>query len=183
MISAGACVLNREEGHPVELISIDPEPRTSLGNEFADAISREAVRVQDIPRDRFNSLGSNDILFIDSSHAVKRGSDVNYLILEVLPELNDGVIVHFHDIFLPWDYPIEWFNRGTYLSEQYLLQAYLSENPHYEVLLTMHALARYEGRKLSEFLPAYKPYSHGPSAFWIRRRTGPRTDSINASRS
>ena len=86
-------------------------------------------RVEQIDVDFFSCLDANDILFIDSSHAVKFGSDVCYEFLEVLPRLKPGVWIHVHDIFFPHDYPAEWLlDRRLALNEQYLLEAFLAFN-------------------------------------------------------
>ena len=82
-------------------------------------------KVQDVHLDIFRNLEAGDILFIDSSHVSKIGSDVNYLIFEVLPELKKGVIIHFHDIFFPFEYPKEWLYKGYYWNEAYILRSFL----------------------------------------------------------
>jgi predicted O-methyltransferase YrrM len=68
--------------------------------------------VQDVPTDIFSELESGDILFIDSSHVVKIGSDALYILRSVLPLLQPGVIIHFHDIFYPFEYPQEWLKKA-----------------------------------------------------------------------
>ena len=141
LVSAAACARNAEEGFPVEFVSVDPEPRLPISD--VHGLSRAERRsAAELPLERFASLDAGDILFVDTTHTVKRGGEVNYLVLEVLPSLREGVVVHFHDIFLPYDYPPEWFDRGWYLTEQYLLQAFLVANPLYEVVVAGHALSR-----------------------------------------
>ena len=106
-------------------------------------ISLITHKVEDVELGLFERLSSGDILFIDSSHVSRTGGDVNRLILDVLPRLKPGVIVHFHDIFLPWEYPREWVvDKMRFFSEQYLLQAFLSFNSHYFVLMANHYLGR-----------------------------------------
>jgi hypothetical protein len=84
-------------------------------------------RVQEVPLALFETLEAGDLLFIDSSHVSKTGSDVNHLMFEVLPRLAPGVHVHFHDIFLPFDYPRSWvLDLGIYWNEQYVLRALLT---------------------------------------------------------
>ena len=78
----------------------------------ADGARHERVDASALPRERFLALESGDVLFIDSSHVVKRGSEVNRLVLDVLPRLAPGVAVHFHDVFIPYDYPREWTSAG-----------------------------------------------------------------------
>lgn len=74
-----------------------------------------------------------DILFIDSTHVVKAGSDVNHLFFEMLPALADGVWIHVHDIFFPFEYPIEWVREGRAWQENYLLRAFLMYNRRFEI--------------------------------------------------
>jgi len=92
-------------------------------------------RVQDVNLDPFLKLNRNDILFIDSSHVVKVGSDVNYLLGEVLPRLHEGVYIHFHDIFYPFEYPEVWLAEGRVWSEAYALRAFLAFNHTFEIVL------------------------------------------------
>ena len=116
-------------------------------------------------------LESNDVLFVDSSHVVKTGSDVNFLILEVLPRLRPGVVVQFHDIFLPYEYPPAWYERGMYPTEQYLLHAFLIGNRDYRVVFAAHALVRAERERVSELIPSLRARDeHFPAAFWIERQ-------------
>ena len=72
----------------------------------------------------FETLEADDVLFIDSSHVVKTGSDTNWEYLEILPRLAPGVVVHIHDIFLPRDYPKKWVMEGWGWNEQYLVQPF-----------------------------------------------------------
>jgi hypothetical protein len=98
--------------------------------------------VEDIDLEFFSELNSGDVLFTDSSHTVKIGGDVNYLFLEVLPRLKAGVIVHIHDIFLPFDYRRDWvLDEFRFWSEQYLLQAFLTFNSEFEVLMANSYMA------------------------------------------
>src|SRR5262249_23664389 len=138
-------------------------------------------KVEDIDLEFFSQLQSGDILFIDSSHTVKIGGDVNYLFLEVLPRLKPGVIVHVHDIFLPFDYRRDWVKeRLRFWTEQYLLQAFLTFNSEFEVLMANHYLMhRYlEDLKaafpnlenLKAALPSSVKWDGG--SFWMRRRAG-----------
>lgn len=109
----------------VEFTCIEPYPHAFLNG--VDGIGRLIEReVQRVPLAEFERLGAGDILFIDSSHVAKTGSDVNHLFFDVLPHLAPGVRVHVHDIFLPHDYPPDWVlaqNRSW--NEQYLLRALL----------------------------------------------------------
>jgi len=85
-------------------------------------------KIQDVSPEIFSSLESGDFLFIDSSHVVKCGSDLQLLIFDILPLLPSGIFVHFHDVFYPFDYPSEWLEEGRYWNENYFLRAFLSYN-------------------------------------------------------
>jgi len=102
------------------IISIDPEPRAEIDSLCAEIIRRP---LESVDLKVFDQLAPGDILFMDSSHRVFTNSDVTVLFLDVLPRLQPGVLVHLHDIFLPYDYPPEW--RDRYYSEQYMLAAML----------------------------------------------------------
>ena len=92
-------------------------------------------KVQDVPLEVFLSLESGDLLFIDSSHVVKCGSDLHFIFFEILPRLKPGVFVHFHDVFFPFDYPSEWLIKGQYWNENYFLRAFLSYNTEWSIRL------------------------------------------------
>jgi len=90
-------------------------------------------KIQEVPLENFLSLEEGDFLFIDSSHVLKCGSDLQRLMFEILPLLPDGIFVHFHDVQYPFDYPIEWLNKGRFWNESYFLRAFLSYNYDWEV--------------------------------------------------
>ena len=121
------------------LVSIDPKPRADV-DQLCDRIVRSRVEKADLSL--FHDLVAGDILFIDSSHRVYTSSDVTILFLEVVPRLPPGVILHIHDIFLPWDYPKEWTSR--YYSEQYLLASLLLAQPARFRLLMSNAFVSYD---------------------------------------
>ena len=105
---------------------IEPYPRAALRSPALGLERLIVSKVQDIAPDFFERLEAGDVLFIDSSHVAKTGSDVNHLCFEVLPRLRQGVRIHFHDVFLPADYPKPWVldeNRGW--NEQYVVRALL----------------------------------------------------------
>ena len=138
------------------LICIDPFPRDFLREGFPGLQSLIEKKVQDIDLEFFSQLGSGDVLFIDSSHTVKIGGDVNYLFLEVLPRLKPGVIVHVHDIFLPFEYRRDWvLDEFRFWTEQYLLQAFLTFNSEFEVLLANSYLSHYHQQDLKAAFPDF----------------------------
>jgi hypothetical protein len=153
------------------LICIEPFPREFLRKRFPGLQSLMEQKVQDIELDFFSQLDSGDILFIDSSHTVKIGGDVNYLFLEVLPRLKPGVIVHVHDIFLPFEYRRDWvLDEFRFWTEQYLLQAFLTFNSEFEVLMANNYLNHYHEEELKVAFPDLS--SWGGGSFWMRRKAG-----------
>jgi hypothetical protein len=104
LLAARACVANGS----TRLTCIEPYPMPAITKRRAGIAEVLSTRVQDAPLQRFEELSAGDILFIDSTHVCKIDSDVNYLLLQVVPRLAPGVIVHFHDIFLPWEYAASW---------------------------------------------------------------------------
>jgi len=114
-------------------------------------------------------LEAGDILFIDSSHEVRPGNDVVRLFLNIVPRLRSGVVIHVHDIFLPFEYPREWIIENTLnvkWAEQYLLQAMLQASNEFEVL--------WPGYFLQRTLPGFSNYFHDgagrfAASFWLRK--------------
>jgi hypothetical protein len=158
-----------------EIIAIEPYPREFLKNGSLKALSLIQKPVQEISVDVFKQLEANDILFIDSSHVSKIGSDVNYLYLEVLPQLNKGVLVHLHDIFLPFEVPRRWIEEmDLFWNEQYLLHAFLIGNKDFEVLIGNSYMVTNHPRKISRlFDQKNKSGGLAGASFWMRRRTSP----------
>jgi hypothetical protein len=169
-VIAAALRQNRAEGGSAEYRVFDPYPweATELGRvEDVDVVPLAAT---DVPEEAFDHLAAGDILFVDTTHTVKTGGDVPYLILDILPSLAPGVLIHFHDIFLPYEYPRDWVvDRRLAWAEQYLLQAFLAFNSAFEVTLPLHALARSEPDAVRQLIPSFGR-DVAPGAFWIRRR-------------
>ncbi|MBM3853799.1 MAG: class I SAM-dependent methyltransferase [Verrucomicrobia bacterium] len=117
---------------------IDPDMnrlRPLLRPEDEQRVTLIERRVQEVPLETFATLADNDVLFIDSSHVSKIGSDVNRLYFEVLPALAPGVLIHIHDVAGNFEYPREWFEEGRAWNEQYLLRAFLMHNTAYRIEL------------------------------------------------
>lgn len=153
------------------LTCIEPYPDERLNGA---GLNIELIQqpVEEIDVDLFSCLKANDILFIDSSHTVKFGSDVCYEFLEVLPSLDAGVWVHVHDIFFPHDYPVDWLiNRRLALNEQYLLEAFLSFNDKFQVALSNYWLCLDHSAATTKLWPIVTNGSHatGCSSFWFHR--------------
>lgn len=123
--------------------------------------------VWDVPMETLTSLRAGDVFFIDTSHVVKAGSDVQFLLLEVMPRLAPGVIIHLHDIFWPFEYPGEWFRMGRAYNEAYLLQGMLAYSRGYEVLFFNHYLQCRHEAALAAALPVAMR-SLG-SSLWLRK--------------
>lgn len=155
-------------GGSLDLTCIEPFPRPFLEKGAAAGNYRLLKhRVQDVDPAIFTGLRSGDVLFVDSSHVCKTGSDVTYLFLQVLPLLAPGVYIHVHDIFLPDDYPEEWVVReNRSWNEQYLLQALLIGNAQFEVIFGSN-FAHWRFPELVSL--ASRQPSHEGGSFWIRR--------------
>jgi predicted O-methyltransferase YrrM len=150
-----------------DLVAVDPEPQTQL----PAGVRHERADAAELPPERLSALEAGDILFVDTSHVVRRGGEVNRIVLGFLPRLRPGVLVHFHDVFLPYEYPRLFFQLGGHFSEQYLLAALLEGNADWEIVLAAHALYRDRHADLVAAIPALRdPGPVGPSALWLRRR-------------
>ncbi len=172
MVASKAMEVNEQEGHAGEITAIEPYPYPYFRAVVARTprIHLDETQLQQVPLERFTELAPGDILFIDSSHVGKIGSDVLYEFLEILPRIRPGVVVHVHDIFLPADYPREWvLAEHRFWNEQYILQAFLAFNRGYEVLLAGSYLHRLHPEALRETIKGYDPAVHLPGSFWMRR--------------
>lgn len=150
-------------------IVCDPHPRADLLRAMQGVAEVRPLKATAVPRELFAELQAGDLLFVDTTHTVKIDSDVNRIILEVLPRLAPGVFVHIHDIFLPWEYPREFLTeRRFFWSEQYLLQAFLAFNYEYEILCPAHALQRTYPAEMARLVPSTRPDTR-PGALWLRR--------------
>jgi hypothetical protein len=140
----------------IECAFIEPYPKllkSLIKPTDLEQIEIIGTRVQDLAIDWFMTLKEGDILFIDSTHVSKTGSDVNYIIFELLPRLPSGVFIHFHDIFYPFEYPKRWIMEGRAWNECYLLKAFLQFNRSFEIVLFSHYLVLFHQKFLLENLP------------------------------
>ena len=140
---------------------------------WLDELNIELVRekVENIDLSFFKKLNANDILFIDSSHIIKPQGDVLFEILEILPCLNSGVIVHFHDIFTPKDYLSDWIlNNHCFWNEQYMLEAFLSYNYQFKIIGALNFLSHNYKENFSSKCPIYATqHEREPGGFWIQK--------------
>lgn len=150
---------------------IDPYPQTLAKLLDANDPGRRRIltsKAQDIDLSIIDALEAGDILFIDSTHVTKAGSDVNFHVFTVLPRLKPGVYVHFHDVFYPFEYPEEWFFEGNRSwNEIYLLRAFLMYNQQFEIVAFNHYLA-HEHKPIMEALMPLFMRNHG-GGLWLRR--------------
>jgi hypothetical protein len=162
---------NREsDGNFMEHVCIEPFENPWL-SELNVKLIRE--KVEEVDTKIFDLLIKDDILFVDSSHVIRSDGDILKLILEVLPVLNPGVYVHFHDIFTPFDYPAEWLSEEIRLwNEQYLLEAFLSGNMEFEIVGALHWLYNCHKEFFENSFPMLREFRNNfnPKSFWIRKK-------------
>jgi Methyltransferase domain len=168
-VIAQACRMNEADGHETTYRAFDPFP-IAIDANLPGLTDLVRIDAQSVPEEVFTGLRSGDVLFVDTTHTVKLGSEVNRIVLRLLPLLATGVLVHFHDICLPYEYPRYLFeDYALYWAEQYLLQAFLCMNPSFEVLCAVHALCRDRPKAATTAGLADEGQSGG--AFWIRRKS------------
>ncbi len=171
LLSSQALLKNIEEsGLKSKFIAIEPYPSNFLKLGLPGFVKLISKKIQEIPLSFFSELKENDILFIDTSHVVKIGSDVQYLFLEVIPRLSKGVIVHIHDIFLPSEYPKALITKSfRFYNEQYFLQSFLTFNKHYKIIWAGSYMHLTHPSKLKEAFSSYNKSLNWPGSFWIKK--------------
>ena len=152
---------NAADGRPGQLVCVEPHPSPELRS--LPGVELIAQPMQTVGLEVFTALQAGDVLFVDSSHTVKAGSDVNRIVLEVLPRLAPGVIVHFHDIFLPFDYQPDLLHTFLHWNETSLVRAFLTGNCGFEVLFSMAMLHHLQPASLHEVFPGYLPQQIDPA--------------------
>ena len=128
-------------------------------------------KLEELDLSMFDQLGENDILFVDSSHMIRPGGEVLVEYLQLMPRLNPGVIVHVHDIFSPRDYPAEWLEQPRFWNEQYLLEAFLTHNRDWEILLAANHLAHSETELMSKACRYFQAGKNNPGSIYLRRKS------------
>ena len=156
----------RDGGIACEITAIDPAPRATIAGLPVRTI---ASTVQEAGEAPFAALAPGDLLFVDSSHVLMPDSDVDFLLSRVLPALPTGALVHFHDIFLPEDYPESWTWRGY--NEQAAVAALIASGDTYEVLFASHYVVTEMAERLSESAVAGLPFIDGAveNSLWLER--------------
>lgn len=150
---------------------IDPFPDRLLGLLREEDRLRSAIigsTVQSAPLSLFRNLKSGSFLFIDSSHVAKIGSDVNHIFFEILPALQSGVYIHFHDIFYPFEYPKDWVLQGRAWNEAYLLRAMLQYNRAFEIVFFNSYLWHFNRDDLAASTPLIA--RHAGSSIWLKKK-------------
>ena len=164
-----ACMLDTldELGHHAKLTCIEPYPdRLKSLLRPNDQVEIIQSPVQDVPILRFAELQSNDILFIDSTHVMKTGSDVHYELFEILPIVAPGVFIHFHDVMYPFEYPLSWIFQSNYSwNEAYMLRAFLMHNKDYNVFYSNTYLTQQSKQTVIESFPDFP--SNPGSGLWL----------------
>jgi len=170
---------NASEGHPVQITCVEPYPYAKL--QEIPGIEITAKEVQDVDLSLFQQLEENDIFFIDSSHMVKVDGDVPFLLLEVLPSLKSGVMVHVHDVPFPYNIPFpadEWIFKQIWpmlWNEAMMLQAFLCYNNKFKVELSTPLIRYFDESFLKKNVPIYESLEQNPQTFssmWLQRVAG-----------
>lgn len=154
----------------IECTFIEPHPERLLSlirDEDHERIEIIQKRVQDVDVSRFLQLEKDDVLFVDSTHVSKIGSDVNYIFAEILPSLRQGVYVHFHDVFFPFEYPRNWIYEGRAFTEAYLLRAFLTFNNAYEIVFFNTFLEDLHRKEFIRDMPLC--LRNEGASIWLRR--------------
>ncbi|HEX2099952.1 MAG TPA: class I SAM-dependent methyltransferase, partial [Candidatus Synoicihabitans sp.] len=157
-------------GGAVQFTFIDPDMtrlRPLLRADDRTRVTLIEQRVQEVPLEAFAALEENDVLFIDSSHVSKIGSDVNRLFFDVLPALATGVLIHIHDVSGHLDYPRDWLEEGRAWNELYLLRAFLMHNQAYRIELFSAWLWNQKTDLIRERMPQCA--RGGGGQMWLRK--------------
>ena len=169
IVAVAALERNAADGAAATLVSIDPFDRQPLARE-PERTRLEVVRstLQDADPRVFTSLGDGDLLFVDSSHVHKFGSDVAYQFEQVYPRLHEGVTVHVHDVFSPYHYPLKWYTRQRrFWNEQHYVETMLRWGADLRVVLPVHALVR--TAPALRILAERAGFTGGGSSFYFER--------------
>ncbi|MEB3065627.1 methyltransferase domain-containing protein [[Mycobacterium] zoologicum] len=172
---SSACMLDSADHAGLSdfaLTCIDPDAdrlRSRLREEDRARVDIIEGLVQDVPVSAFSKLEANDILFIDSTHVLKTASDVHYELFSILPNLDKGVLIHFHDIHYPFEYPRTWlFEDNRSWNEIYALRAFLAYNSAFEVLFWNGLFAHRQRELIRETNPVFLKNPGG--SIWLRRK-------------
>ncbi len=154
----------------IDCTFIEPQPQllhSLLKAEDEERITLFKKPLQEVASEVFAGLQANDILLIDSSHVAKTDSDVNHIFFRILPLLESGVFIHFHDIFYPFEYPLDWVYEGRAWNEAYLLRAFLQYNRQFEIQLFNTFIDWFHKEKYFSAMPLVQKNTGG--CIWIKK--------------
>ena len=165
-VSLAALKNNREGGDPFKFLSIEPCPSNHVLDIHDNDFELVQKKLEDVD---LNILSSADILFIDSSHVSKIGSDVNYEILELVPSLKKGSLVHWHDIVIPTNYWKEYIDNGNmFWNESYMVHAFMLYNSSFRIVWAARYMQLNHLSELSKLFP-YLHEDHRLTSFWVKK--------------
>lgn len=171
---SSCAMLDTNDGHlgrSVEFTFIEPYPellKSLIRKDDLASVDIVAARLQDVPVETFSRLDKGDFLFIDSTHVSKTGSDVNFLLFEILPALRSGVYIHIHDIFYPFEYPKDWIFEGRSWNESYALRAFLQFNDEFSIEMMNTFLEHFHEQQFAKRMPLCLKNPGG--SIWLRKR-------------
>jgi len=161
------------DGQTATFTSVDPYVVPTIQGALDSRITftHRMEPLQSIESDLWESLGPDDILFVDSSHVFKAGSDVEMQFMEIYPSLASGVLLHIHDIFLPNDYPLEWnLHRSQFWNEQQFLAVMLDNSERFDVVAALAAAFDRDRSFFRDFVQGFDG-SDSPGSIWLRKRS------------
>jgi hypothetical protein len=166
-ISLLAQARNREEGHNCQFFAIEPYPGEDLRRIRTMDFQLIDKKLEDLDME---FLATADLFIIDSSHVSKIGSDVNYEILEIVPNLKTGAFIHWHDIMIPGEYFEDWV-RGNHIfwNESYLLHAFMLFNNAFRIVWASRYMQLNHTELMADAFPYFKPDQHRCTSFWIEK--------------
>ena len=154
-------------------VCIEPYPRllhSLLRPADSAKLDIRPCEAQDSDPALFEELQSGDILFVDSTHVSKVGSDVNHILFEILPRLRSGVYVHFHDLYYPFEYPRQWVFEGRNWNEAYLMRAFLQFNSAFTIECFNSYIGQFHAELFRDVAPLF--LDNPGSSLWLRRASG-----------
>ncbi len=155
---------------PLHATFIEPYPQllqSLMRSEDAAHTTVIAQPLQQVGMEVFEQLQADDVLFIDSTHVGKVGSDVNRLLFEIFPALAPGVVIHLHDIFYPFEYPKEWIYEGRAWNEAYLIRAFLQYNTRFQVELMNTFMSHFHRDFFARHMPLC--LRNTGASLWLRK--------------
>lgn len=171
---SSALMLDINDMYPdstTNLTFIEPYPErlnSLIGHRDRSKVEIIKEKIQDVDLAIFDKLEENDILFLDTSHIVKTGSDVTFWTFNILPRLKKGVIIHIHDIFWPFNYSEAWVKEERCYSEAYLIRAFLMYNNSFQIMLFSSYLKTLFFKEFVEIVPFLKDH-HGGGSLWLKK--------------